>query len=218
MVPKIETLTTRLPMRVAPRDAETTFRDGGHRWTVTLAHPDSLSLAKDGRVDVLWQVAPTGDATGSMLGWFLAWLDGFHGNLWFEVSAIDGQCAMTHLEMYASEPIPIVNIPTVKLIRAARNVGHVVGRATKRRGRWAGVIVTNFENPSGKIDRLPADHPTQIERTFYAYTTARPGKRVQAVMDATEFGIDSANQMIRAMKKDPKWKPKFDKWQKGQNK
>lgn len=217
MVPKIETLTTTLPMTVAPRDVETTFRDGGHRWTVALTHPDGWPK-RSNTVTVLWEVAPTGNATGSILGWFLAYPDGFHGNLWFEISAIDNRCVMTRLEMYASEPIPNVNIPTAKLIRAARNVGHVVGRASKRRGRWARVTVEAFQNPSGKRDRLPANHPTQIEKTFWAFTNAPWGKRVQAVMDVTGFEIDRANDAIRLMKDDPKWKPKFDKWQRGQNK
>jgi len=220
MVPKIETLTTTLPMRFAPRDAETTFRDGGHRWTVAMIDPTHWPRPQR-TVDVLWQINPTGIASGSMLGWFYVAPDGFDAQARFEISAIDDQCGMTHFEMFslhARSAIPAVNIPTAKLIRAARNVGHVVGRATKRRGRWADVIVQTFENPSGKVDRLPANHPTQIENTFYAYTTARPGKRVQAVMDATGFGIDRANDAIQIMKKDPKWKPQFAKWQKGQNK
>lgn len=221
MVPKIETLTTTVPMRFAPRDASASFRDGKRKWTVTMIDPVHWPHPQRS-VDVLWQIVPTKKATGQILGWFRVVIDGVDVEAQFEVLAINGRAALNHLEMFClhhQAEIPSIAIPTAKLVLAAKTVGHVVGEAEKRRGRWVNVRLGEFSDPSGDVaKRLPMMHPTQIERTFWAYTTAPANKRVQAVMDQTGFGEDAANKMIATMKKDPKWKHEFARWEKGQNK
>jgi hypothetical protein len=225
MVPTIETTATTIPMRFAPRDVESSFREQGRTWTVLMVDPVNWWTGRRDQVEVLWRVGQlrgeAGEVRGTILGWYYAAADGLDFQVQFEICEVDGRPAMTHLEMFSlneRSALPTINLPTQKLVKHAEIVGNVFGDAKRSRSRWI-VKVREFRDPDGDLSRrLPRKHRTQVARCFDAYTTAPYGKRIAAVMDATGLGIDSANTLVKEMKQDKEYGPMFRAWKKRQQK
>jgi hypothetical protein len=213
-------MTTVVPSRFAPRDSESSFRDGGWTWTVLMIDPVNWLPRRD-EFEVLWRIGhlkdQAGEVHGTILGWYYADADGIDTQARFEICEVAGRPAVTHFEIFALHDravIPAMSLPADKLAKHASIVGHVVGDAAKKRGKWT-ISVREYRSPAGVIsERLPRKHRAQLARCFDAYTSAPYGQRGAAVRAATGLGVDSVNKLIKEMKKDREFGPMFRAWEK----